>query len=86
MMHNFLRIDKESEAFVLKAKLLLEKISKMSIMLIKMSMQSIDFVNYSSSIIVISSIYASTAFLKHSQEFNGEDTDKFIKEIRKIIF
>ena len=85
-MHNFLRIDKESEAFIEKAKLLMDKISKMALMLIKMSMQSIDFINYSNSIIVISSIYASTAFLKHSQEFNGEDTDKFIKEIRKIIF
>ena len=38
MLHNFLRIDKESEAFIQKAKLLLEKISKMSLMLIKMSM------------------------------------------------
>jgi len=43
-------------------------------------------VHYSHSILVISAIYASTAFLKHSQEFNGEDTNKFINELRKIIF
>jgi hypothetical protein len=47
MVHNFVRIDKENEAFVDKAKLLLDKISKMSLMLIKMSMQSIDFIHYS---------------------------------------
>jgi len=58
----------------------------MSLLLIKMSVQCLDFVHYSQSILVISAIYASTAFLKHSQEFNGEDTNKFINEVRKIIF
>jgi hypothetical protein len=62
------------------------KISKMSLLLIKMAIQSVDFIHFSYSIIVVSSIYASTAFLKHSQEFNGEDTNKFINEIRKIVF
>ena len=51
-----------------------------------MSIQCLDFVHYSQSTLVISSIYASTAFLKHSQEYNGEDTNKFINEVRKIIF
>ena len=58
----------------------------MSLLLIKMAIQCIDFVHYSQSILVISSIYASTAFLKHSEDYNGEDTNKVINEVRKIIF
>ena len=58
----------------------------MSILLVKMAVQCIDFVHYSQSTLVIASIYASTAFLKHSEDFGGDDTNKVINEIRKIIF
>lgn len=58
----------------------------MSLLLIKMAVQCLDFVHYSQSILVISAVYASTAFLKHSEDYNGEDTNKFINEVRKIIF
>ena len=64
----------------------MQNISKMALLLVKMALQSLQFINYSYSILVLSAIYASTAFLKHSQEFNGEDTNKFIEEVRKVIF
>lgn len=86
MMHNFKRVDQESDSFLTTSSQLMEKISTMSLLLIKMAVQCIDFVHYSYSILVISSIYASTAFLKHSEEHAGEDTNKFINEVRKIIF
>lgn len=62
------------------------KISDMAMLLMKMAIQCIDFALYSSSTIVISSIYASTAFLKNSKYYEGQDTNKFIIEVRKIIF
>ena len=86
MRHNFVNVDKESDTFLQKSNVLMKKISQMSLLLIKMAMQCIDFVHYSHSTLVISAIYASTAFLKHSEEYNGEDTNKFIDEVRKIIF
>ena len=86
MIHNFRHVDNESEAFVMKSLMLMQKISSMSILLIKMAVQCVDFMLYSQPILVASAIYASTAFLKHSTVYNGEDTDKFIDEIRKIIF
>ena len=58
----------------------------MSILMVKMAVQCIDFVHYSQSTLVISAIYASTAFLKHSEDLGGDDTNKVINEIRKIIF
>lgn len=45
MLHNFVKIDKESYQFIEKAKLLMDNISKMSLMLIKMAMQSVDFIH-----------------------------------------
>ena len=36
--------------------------------------------------VVIASIYASTAFLKHSKKYEGPETTKFCSEIRKAIF
>jgi hypothetical protein len=58
----------------------------MSMVLIKMSIQNIDFQKYSQSIIVLSSLYAATAFLKHSKKHESPETNKFCTEIRKIIF
>jgi hypothetical protein len=34
------------------------------------------------SIIVVSSIYAATAFLKHSKKYEGEETSKFCAQVR----
>ena len=58
----------------------------MSLVLIKMTIQSKDFCKYSKSIVVISAIYAATAFLKHSQEHSGDYTNNLVNEIRQIIF
>lgn len=58
----------------------------MSLILIKMALQSKDFSKYSKSTQAISAIYAATAFLKHSQEFQGDDATKLVNEIRGIIF
>ena len=85
-MHNFQRVDNESEQFLEKARTLMVNINKMALLLIKMAMQNIQFIHYSCSILVLSAIYASTAFLKHSQEFGGDDTNKLIEEVRKVIF
>lgn len=61
-------------------------IKEMSMVLIKMSIQNIDFQRYSQSIVVIASLYASTAFLKHSKKHEGPETTKFCIEARKTIF
>ena len=51
-----------------------------------MTIQSKDFCKYSKSILVISAIYAATAFLKHSLEYSGDDANILVNEIRQIIF
>lgn len=86
MIHNFEVVDNESTQFLKKSKSLMTKLSEMSMLLMKMAIQCIDFAQYSASTIVISSIYASTAFLKNSKYFEGQETNKFIIEVRKIIF
>lgn len=35
---------------------------------------------------MVAALYASTAFLKHSQTFAGKQTNDFVREIRRIIF
>ena len=85
-MHNIENVDKENSNFVEKCRILLKKLFEMAMLLIKMAVQCIDFVPYSPSTLVISSIYSSTAFLKHSKSFGGQDTNRFITEVRKIIF
>lgn len=47
MMHNFERVDKESAQFIEKSNILMRNIEKMSLLLIKMAIQCIDFVHYS---------------------------------------
>jgi hypothetical protein len=58
----------------------------MSLFLTKMAIQCADFCPYSPSTLVISSLYSATAFLKHSEEYASEDTDRFCSEVRRIIF
>ena len=61
-------------------------ISEMALLLTKMCMQNADYCNLSPSVVVISSFYAATAFLKHSNKYGGTETNIFIAEIRKHIF
>jgi flagellar biosynthesis regulator FlbT len=61
-------------------------LSEMSMLLTKMAVQCADFCPYSPSTLVISSFYSATAFLKHSQQYASEDTDRFCQEVRRIIF
>lgn len=61
-------------------------IKEMSMVLIKMSIQNIEFQRYSQSVVVVASLYASTAFLKHSKKNEGPETTKFCTEARRIIF
>jgi hypothetical protein len=49
----------------------------MSMMLIKMSLQCIDFSAYSPSMVVMASMYAATAFVKHSKTYKGDFTSRF---------
>jgi hypothetical protein len=49
----------------------------MGLMLIKMAIQNVEYCSYSISTIVISGLYAATAFLKHSKKYEGELTSKF---------
>jgi hypothetical protein len=58
----------------------------MSLLLIKMSMQCLDFSSYSPSIVTLSSIFASTAFVKHAKTLKNNHTTMFCKLVRKIIF
>ena len=64
---------------------LLTKVSEMAMFLIKMSIQNVDFCKHSPSIVVLSSLYASTSFLKHSKNLQSKETTKFCDEVRKII-
>ena len=58
----------------------------MSMLLVKMSMQNIEFQKYSPSVLVLATFYAATAFLKHSKKWQGELTNKFCTDVRQIIF
>lgn len=65
---------------------LIQPLSAMTMMLVKMSLQCLDFCNYSQSIIVLASLYASTAFVKHSKTYRGDFTNRFCQYVRRIIF
>lgn len=84
-MHN-LRMSQSSYLSVEEAKDLLDKLNQMCLLLVKMSVQCRDFLQYSASTIVTSALYSSTAFLKHSRQHKGERTSRFVNEVRKIIF
>ena len=58
----------------------------MALVLTKMSMQNIDFCKHSPSIVVVSSFYAATAFLKHSKKYESPDNSSFCSEVRNAIF
>lgn len=85
MLHNLVMVDNESDSFLSLSNLLLSHLSSMSLLLLKMAIQCSDFSHYSQSILTISSLYAATAFIKHSPEFAGPQTNKFIDEVRRII-
>lgn len=72
--------------FASMAPTLLKLLGEMGLFLIKMGVQCADFCPYSPSTLVISSLYAATAFLKHSRMYQSDDTTRFCSEIRKIIF
>ena len=55
----------------------------MALLLIKMAVQCIDFSMYSPSVLVISSLYAATAFVKHSKTFSSEQTNHFCSFVRE---
>lgn len=61
-------------------------IAETAMVLVKMSIQNIEFSKISQSIIVIASLYASTAFLKHSKKYESQDTTNFCTEVRRLIF
>ena len=68
------------------AQQLMTPLAKMSNMLTMMSIQCIDFSSYSPSTVVMASLYASTAFVKHSKSYRGDLTNKWVALIRKFIF
>ena len=78
-------VDHESDSFLSYSNMMLKQLSSMSLLLLKMAIQCSDFSHYSQSILTISSLYAATAFLKHSPEFAGQQTIKFVEEVRRII-
>ena len=61
-------------------------VKDMSMLLIKMSIQNIDLQGYVPSATVMASLYASTAFLKHSKKHESAETSAFCSEVRKLIF
>lgn len=78
--------EKRSQLFISSSNWLLGPLSQMAMLLIKMAMQCLDFCHYSPSQLVIASIYASTAFIKHSKQFSSNDTIDFTYQVRQIIF
>jgi len=74
------------QAFLQFSKDMIKPLSEMALLLTKMSLQCIDFQAYSSSVVVLSAIYASTAFVKHSRTYKGEYTTRFCQQVRKVIF
>ena len=75
-----------SPAFAQTCVDLLQKLSEMGLLLTKMAIQCVDFCPYSPSVLVLAALYASTAFLKHSQQYHSEETTRFCTEVRQIIF
>ena len=69
-----------------RASHLLGKLSEMTQLLMKMSVQCRDFLAYSPSALVASALYASTAFLKHSKSYSSDETSAFITEVRAVLF
>lgn len=65
---------------------LMKLVIEMGMILIKMSMQNVEYTKWSPSIVVLSCMYASTAFLKHSKKYSCTDTSNFCTEVRKLIF
>lgn len=85
MMHNLVMVDQESSQYIQYCSLLLKHLSSIGLQLLKMAIQCVDFSPYSQPILTAAALYASTAFLKHSVEFAGVQTDKFTEEVRLII-
>ena len=59
---------------------------RQALVLIKMAMQNNDFTVHSPSVLVVASLYAATAFLKHSKVHSSKETSQFCTEARKAIF
>lgn len=75
-----------SPAFAETCTELLHKLAEMGLLLTKMAVQCVEFCPYSPSVLVLASLYASTAFLKHSQQYHSDETTRFCSEVRQIIF
>ena len=60
-------------------------ISDMSMVLVKMAIQNVDYCKYSQSIVVLASLYAATAFLKHSKKEESAETTAFCQEVRSVL-
>jgi len=61
-------------------------VAEMGMILVKMSIQNVEYCKWSPSIVVLASMYAATAFLKHSKKYECNDTSNFCTEVRKLIF
>ena len=85
LMHNLIVVDNESDQIIALSNHLSKHLCSMSLLLLKMVIQCSDFSHYSQSILTISSIYAATAFIKHSLELSGPQTNKLVDEMRRII-
>lgn len=79
-------VDKVERSLSKSNKKLMKLISEMSMLLVKMSIQNVDYCKYSPSVVVISTLYAATAFLKHSKKNEGPETSRFCTEVRGILF
>lgn len=66
-------------------KKLMKLISDMSMVIVKMAIQNVDYCKYSQSIVVMSSLYAATSVLKHSKKHEGPETTAFCLEIRSTL-
>jgi hypothetical protein len=85
-MNESLKKSNESFEKIQTLNALLTPLASMTMLLVKMSLQCLDFCWYSQSTIVMAALYASTAFVKHSKTYRGDKTNEFVAVIRKIIF
>jgi len=61
-------------------------VADMSMILVKMSIQNVEYCRWSPSIVTLATLYAATAFLKHSRKYECQETSIFCGEVRKLIF
>jgi hypothetical protein len=57
----------------------------MSMVLVKMTIQNIEFCKFSMSVVVLASYFAAVSMLRGCKQQGGQETSQFCSELRKIL-